>query len=47
VLPGFRVLRAMIPLQPLGQESHRAKAASARPARPARLRGSSDAAASG
>jgi two-component system cell cycle sensor histidine kinase PleC len=53
VLPGFRVLRAMIPLQPLGQESHRAKAASARPARPARLRGSgardrdSDAAAPG
>jgi two-component system cell cycle sensor histidine kinase PleC len=39
VLPGFRVLRAMVPLQPLGQETHRARGTSPRPARQARLRG--------
>jgi two-component system cell cycle sensor histidine kinase PleC len=40
VLPAFRVLRAMLPLQPLGRESHRPQGAPAtRPARAARLRG--------
>jgi len=38
VLPGYRVLRAMVPLQPLGQETHRLKGAAPRPPRPARLR---------
>ena len=38
VLPGYRVLRAMVPLQPLGQETHRLKGVSPRPPRPARLR---------
>ncbi|HEY8248304.1 MAG TPA: HAMP domain-containing sensor histidine kinase [Hyphomicrobium sp.] len=38
ILPGYRVLRAMVPLQPLGQETHRVKRGAARPARPARLR---------
>jgi two-component system cell cycle sensor histidine kinase PleC len=53
VLPGFRVLRAMVPLQPLGQETHRARGTSPRPVRQARLRarggrdGGSDAAAPG
>lgn len=36
LLPGFRVLPAMAPLQPLGQESHKRKGP--RPPRPARLR---------
>jgi two-component system cell cycle sensor histidine kinase PleC len=38
VLPGYRVLRAMAPLQPLGQETHRLKGAAPRPPRPARMR---------
>jgi len=39
VLPGYRVLHAMAPLQPLGQETHRLKDATPRPPpRPARLR---------
>ena len=38
ILPGYRVLRAMVPLQPLGQETHRVKGVSPRPPRPARLR---------
>ena len=38
MLPGYRVLRAMVPLQPLGQETHRVKGVSPRPPRPARLR---------
>ena len=38
VLPGYRVLRAMLPLQPPGQETHRLKGAAPRPPRPARLR---------
>jgi len=38
LLPAFRVLHAMAPLQPLGQESHRHKEAAPRPPRPARLR---------
>jgi two-component system cell cycle sensor histidine kinase PleC len=38
VLPGYRVLRAMAPLQPLGQETHRIKDMAPRPPRPARLR---------
>ncbi len=38
MLPGYRVLRAMVPLQPLGQETHRIKGVSPRPPRPARLR---------
>jgi two-component system, cell cycle sensor histidine kinase PleC len=38
VLPGYRVLRAMAPLQPLGQETHRLKGVAPRPPRPARLR---------
>ncbi len=38
VLPGYRVLRAMVPLQPLGQETHRLKGVAPRPPRPARLR---------
>ncbi|HEY7669836.1 MAG TPA: ATP-binding protein [Hyphomicrobium sp.] len=37
-LPAFRVLRAMAPLQPLGQETHRFKEEGPRPARPARMR---------
>jgi two-component system, cell cycle sensor histidine kinase PleC len=37
-LPGYRVLRAMLPLQPLGQETHRLRQVSPRPPRPARLR---------
>ena len=36
VLPGYRVLRAMAPLQPLGQETHRLKGVAPRPPRPAR-----------
>jgi two-component system cell cycle sensor histidine kinase PleC len=32
------VLRAMVPLQPLGQETHRLRQVSPRPPRPARLR---------
>jgi two-component system cell cycle sensor histidine kinase PleC len=36
LLPGFRVLRAMAPLQPLGQETHKLRGP--RPPRPARLR---------
>ena len=32
MLPGYRVLRAMVPLQPLGQETHRLKGAGAAPA---------------
>jgi two-component system cell cycle sensor histidine kinase PleC len=39
VLPGYRVLRAMVPLQPLGQETHRLRGMAPRPPRPARLRG--------
>jgi len=38
LLPGYRVLRAMAPLQPLGQETHRLKEMAPRPPRPARLR---------
>jgi two-component system cell cycle sensor histidine kinase PleC len=38
LLPGYRVLRAMAPLQPLGQETHRLKGVAPRPPRPARLR---------
>jgi two-component system cell cycle sensor histidine kinase PleC len=38
-LPGYRVLRAMAPLQPLGRETHRLKGMNPRPPRPARLRG--------
>ncbi len=38
-LPGYRVLRAMAPLQPLGQETHRLRGMAPRPPRPARLRG--------
>ncbi|MCZ7595332.1 MAG: ATP-binding protein [Hyphomicrobium sp.] len=38
ILPGYRVLRAMAPLQPLGHETHRLKGAAPRPPRPARLR---------
>jgi two-component system cell cycle sensor histidine kinase PleC len=37
-LPGYRVLRAMLPLQPLGQETHRLRGVSERPPRPARMR---------
>ncbi|HET6321168.1 MAG TPA: HAMP domain-containing sensor histidine kinase [Hyphomicrobium sp.] len=37
-LPGYRVLRAMAPLQPLGQETHRLRGVVSRPPRPARLR---------
>ncbi len=39
MLPGYRVLRAMAPLQPLGQETHRLRGMPPRPPRPARLRG--------
>lgn len=39
VLPGYRVLRAMAPLQPLGRETHRLRGMAPRPPRPARLRG--------
>jgi two-component system, cell cycle sensor histidine kinase PleC len=38
ILPGYRVLRAMVPLQPLGHETHRIKGVAPRPPRPARLR---------
>jgi two-component system cell cycle sensor histidine kinase PleC len=38
ILPGYRVLRAMVPLQPLGQETHRLREMAPRPPRPARLR---------
>lgn len=38
ILPAYRVLRAMAPLQPLGQETHRLKQVAPRPPRPARLR---------
>ncbi len=38
VLPGFRVLHAMAPLQPLGQETHKLKEMAPRPPRPARAR---------
>ena len=38
ILPGYRVLRAMVPLQPLGQETHRLREVAPRPPRPARLR---------
>jgi len=41
LLPGYRVLRAMAPLQPLGQETHRLKQIAPRPPRPARLRSKS------
>jgi two-component system, cell cycle sensor histidine kinase PleC len=37
-LPGYRVLRAMAPLQPLGEETHRTRDAAPRPPRPARMR---------
>jgi two-component system cell cycle sensor histidine kinase PleC len=37
-LPGFRVLRAVPPLQPLGQETHRVKHVGPHPPRPARMR---------
>lgn len=39
LLPSYRVLQAMAPLQPLGQETHRLKGMAPRPPRPARLRG--------
>jgi two-component system cell cycle sensor histidine kinase PleC len=38
LLPAFRVLHAMGPLQPLGQETHRLRGVVARPPRPSRLR---------
>ncbi len=38
LLPGFRVLRAMAPLQLLGRETHRAREAGPPPPRPARMR---------
>ena len=38
LLPGYRVLRAMEPLQPLGQETHRARDMAPPPPRPARMR---------
>jgi two-component system cell cycle sensor histidine kinase PleC len=38
ILPAFRVLHAMEPLQPLGQETHKLAEKAGRPARPARLR---------
>jgi two-component system cell cycle sensor histidine kinase PleC len=38
MLPDFRVLRAVPPLQPLGQETHRVKHAGPPPPRPARMR---------
>jgi len=38
VLPSFRVLHAMAPLQPLGQETHLPKDPTPRPPRPARMR---------
>ena len=38
VLPGYRVLRAMAPLQPLGQETHRVRDTSPSAPRPARMR---------
>jgi len=38
ILPAYRVLRAMAPLQPLGQETHRLRQMAPRPPRPARLR---------
>ena len=38
LLPDYRVLRAMAPLQPLGQETHRVRDASPSPPRPARMR---------
>ncbi len=40
VLPGYRVLHAVAPLQPLGQETHRVKHSGPRPPRPARMRAS-------
>ncbi|MFA5898233.1 MAG: HAMP domain-containing sensor histidine kinase [Hyphomicrobium sp.] len=39
LLPSYRVLQAMAPLQPLGHETHRLKGMAPRPPRPARLRG--------
>jgi two-component system cell cycle sensor histidine kinase PleC len=39
VLPGYRVLRAMAPLQPLGQETHRLRGMAPRPPRQGRMRG--------
>jgi two-component system cell cycle sensor histidine kinase PleC len=38
LLPAYRVMHAMGPLQPLGRETHRLKGVAARPPRPARLR---------
>jgi two-component system, cell cycle sensor histidine kinase PleC len=38
ILPAFRVLHAMAPLQPLGQETHKLTERAGRPPRPARLR---------
>jgi two-component system cell cycle sensor histidine kinase PleC len=38
ILPAFRVLQAVAPLQPLGQETHKLKEMAPRPPRPARLR---------
>lgn len=38
ILPAYRVLHAMAPLQPLGQETHKLNQMAARPPRPARLR---------
>jgi len=39
MLPSYRVLQAMGPLQPLGRETHRLRGMAPRPPRPARLRG--------
>jgi len=47
ILPEYRVLRAMAPLQPLGRETHRLKGMAPRPPRPSRLRGGRDTAAVG
>ena len=47
LLPGFRVLHAMGPLQPLGQETHRLKGVASRPPRPSRLRARKAAVAAG
>ncbi len=44
LLPGFRVLRALAPLQPLGEETHRVKEVGPRPPRQARMRSKASAA---
>ncbi len=47
ILPAYRVLQAMAPLQPLGQELHKLKDMATRPPRPARLRKAAAATAAG